>query len=167
MKKFFYVLLSAAALCLFTACGEPDGPDKPDDRPEFLDPSKPSSMEVFCMGKPILDDTTIEVTESHEDELSGNVMMEVRGTVSGAQAFRVTIKRSDAGREDELCAGIQCVPGDGELAQDIDYKLPAGQTSAAWYAHYTPSESGVYTVTYSFQNYDRTINLTINYNYKK
>lgn len=164
MKKFFYVFLSCAMLAAFAACG----PDEPtpgpeDETPEFLDKSKTSSMVVTLANVPVASDTTIIVTDA-EPSLSGAVQMGVRGTIQGVKAFRVTITRSEAGQKDELCAGQQCVPGDGELSQDIDYNM-MGADKADWYTHYTPAKAGDYTVNYKFQNYNRELNIKVIYRY--
>ena len=167
MKKFFYVMMSAAALCLFTACGDPNKPEPPEDeKPEYLDETKQSNMEITLGAVPISKDTTIDISEYEEDPLTGAQVMEIRGFVRNVNGFRVTVTRSEAGLKDELCAGIQCVPGDGEKKQDFDYKLPSGQTEADWYAHFTPAKEGTYTIAYQFQNYNRSITLTVNYNFK-
>lgn len=167
MKKFFYVMMSAAALCLFTACGDPNNPEPPEDeKPEYLDETKQSNMEITLGVVPITKDTTIDISEYKENPLTGAQVMEIRGFVRNVNGFRVTVTRSEAGLKDELCAGIQCVPGDGEKKQDFDYKLPSGQTEADWYAHFTPAKEDTYTIAYQFQNYNRSITLTVNYNFK-
>lgn len=154
-------------LCMLSACGpqnDPDPKDPDDETPEYLDKSKASSMVVYLGLVPVSGDTTITVTEA-EQSLSGAVQMGVSGKISGVKAFRVTATRSEADQKDELCAGVQCVPGDGELTQDFDYSL-MGNTEASWYTHYTPVKEGVYTVKYCFQNYNRSITLTVKYDYK-
>ena len=167
MKKFFYVMMSAAALCLFSACGDPNKPEPPEDeKPEYLDETKQSNMEISLGAVPISKDTTIDISEYEENPLTGAQVMEIRGFVRNVNGFRVTVTRSEAGLKDELCAGIQCLPGDGEKKQDFDYKLPSGQTEAEWYAHFTPAKEGTYTIAYQFQNYNRSITLTVNYNFK-
>ena len=167
MKKFFYVMMSAVALCLFTACGDPNKPEPPEDeKPEYLDETKQSNMEITLGVVPITKDTTIDISEYKENPLTGAQVMEILGFVRNVNGFRVTVTRSEAGLKDELCAGIQCVPGDGEKKQDFDYKLPSGQTEAEWYAHFTPAKEGTYTIAYQFQNYNRSITLTVNYNFK-
>ena len=167
MKKFFYVMMSAAALCLFTACGDPNKPEPPkDEKPEYLDETKQSNMEITLGVVPITKDTTIDISEYKVNQLTGAQVMEIRGFVRNVNGFRVTVTRSEAGLKDELCAGIQCLPGDGEKKQDFDYKLPSGQTEAEWYAHFTPAKEGTYTIAYQFQNYNRSITLTVNYNFK-
>ena len=167
MKKFFYVMMSAAALCLFTACGDPNNPEPPEDeKPEYLDQTKQSNMEITLGVVPITKDTTIDISEYEENPLTGAQVMEISGFIRNVNGFRVTVTRSEAGLKDELCAGIQCVPGDGEKKQDFDYKLPSGQTEADWYAHFTPAKEGTYTIAYQFQNYNRSITLTVNYNFK-
>lgn len=167
MKKFFYVMMSAVALCLFTACGDPNNPEPPEDeKPEYLDETKQSNMEITLGVVPITKDTTIDISEYEENPLTGAQVMEIRGFVRNVNGFRVTVTRSEAGLKDELCAGVQCLPGDGEKKQDFDYKLPSGQTEADWYAHFTPAKEGTYTIAYQFQNYNRSITLTVNYNFK-
>lgn len=167
MKKFFYVFLSCAMLSMLAACGpdEPTPDPDEDEVPEYLDKTKTSTMEVFLGVAPVKNDTTIEVTEA-EASLSGAMQMGIKGRIKGVSGFRVTATRSEAGQKDELCAGVQCVPGDGELKQDFDYNLVGGTDEAQWYTHYTPAKEGVYTVAYKFQNYNRTLTITVNYNYK-
>lgn len=164
MKKFFYVFLSCAMLATFAACG-PDEPtpDPDEETPEFLDKSKTSSMVVMLGSMTVSADTTVIITDA-EPSPSGAVQMGVRGSISGVKAFRVTITRSEAGQKDELCAGQQCVPGDGELSQDIDYNM-MGAAKADWFTHYTPVKAGDYTVNYKFRNYNRELNLKVIYRY--
>ena len=98
MKKFFYVMMSAAALCLFTACGDPNKPEPPEDeKPEYLDETKQSNMEITLGVVPITKDTTIDISEYEENPLTGAQVMEIRGFVRNVNGFRVTVTRSEAG----------------------------------------------------------------------
>lgn len=164
MKKFFYVFLSCAMLSMLPACGPDEPTPDPDveETPEYLDKSKNSQMVVTLGASVLTKDTTVEVTEV-TPSLSGALTMEVSGTVSGVSAFRVTATRSEEGQKEELCAGT-CMISDGELTQNFDFTIGDASTTT-WKAHYTPAKQGVYTVKYSFQNYNRTLNLTVKYNY--
>lgn len=163
MKKFFYVFLSCAMLSMLPACG-PDEPtpDPDEETPEYLDKSKQSQMKVFVDGEELTADKTIEVTEAEES--LGGMQMGVFGRITGATGVRVSVTRSEADQKDELCALGTCKPGDGKLTQDFDFVQVEG--SEKWFTHYTPVKAGVYTVSYKFQNYNRTITLTVKYNYE-
>lgn len=163
MKKFFYVFLSCVMLCMLAACGPGNNPEQV---PEYLDKTKTSTMEVYLGFMPIKNDTTINVTVAEEDAFTGTPIMGIKGKITGVEGFRITATRSEEGQTDELCAGVQCVPGDGKFSQNFDYELVGGATEASWYTHYSPAKEGVYTIAYKFQNYNRTLTLTVNYDYK-
>lgn len=167
MKKFFYAMMSLAMLGMLVACepkNKPDTPDEEDDAPEYMDKSKKSEMVVYVGPIAVAADTTIIVTDV-EESLSGAKQMGISGTIKGVKGFRVTATRSEAGQKDELCAGVQCVPGDGELKQVYEFNLLNGSTEATWYTHYTPTKSGDYTVDYKFENYNRTLTIKVIYRY--
>lgn len=167
MKKYLSFFIFTLLMTGMVACGPGNEPTPPDgeenERPEFLDSTKTSTMQVFVGSFLLNADTTIVVTDA-EQSLSGAMQMGVQGAIQGVKQFRVTITRSKEDRKDELCAGVQCVPGDGELTQEIDFNL-MGETSGQWYTHYTPTEKGDYTVDYLFQNYNKKVKLTVVYRY--
>lgn len=167
MKRYLSFFLYSLLVLGMVACGPENDPKDPkeevDETPEYLDKTKASQMELYLGAVPVTADTTVVVTDAVES-LSGAMQMGVEGSISGVKAFRVSIRRSAEGQKDELCAGVQCVPGNSETEQNIDFNL-MGETSGLWYTHYTPKEKGDYTVEYRFQNYNRDITLKVIYRY--
>lgn len=172
MRKIFYFLMAAVTMMAFAAC-EPKNPPTDDhggneepsgdeELPTFLDPGKESQMVLFLGGIPVSADTSIVVFEAEENPLTGTKQMGLMGTITCADGFRVSISRSAEGQKDELCAGQQCVPGDGELTQTIDFSM-MGEKNASWYTHYTVDQLASYVVVYTFTNYNRSIRLTVDY----
>ena len=59
----------------------------------------------------------IELTQAEEDPLTGEMRMDVNGTLLCSSALSVSITRSEAGLEDEFCCADQCTPGNGEQTE--------------------------------------------------
>lgn len=110
-------------------------------------------------------DTTINYTAYEED--FGEVSMQLNGNISSDESkdFVVVLTRSTKGIKDELCLN-QCVPGDGELTQTMNFPALPGMLTKSWYAHYEPAEEGTVTIAYEFSDkVNPTIKLTVNYIY--
>ena len=77
----------------------------------------------------------------------------------------MVLTRSTKGIKDELCLN-QCVPGDGELTQTMNFPALPGMATKNWYAHYEPAEEGTVTIAYEFSDkVNPAITLTVNYIY--
>ena len=110
--------------------------------------------------------TTINYTAYEEDNF-GEVSMRLNGNISSDESkdFVVVLTRSTKGIKDELCLN-QCVPGDGELTQTMNFLALPGMATTTWYAHYEPAEEGTVTIDYEFSDKrNPDINLTVNYIY--
>ncbi|MGM9824984.1 MAG: hypothetical protein ACI3Z8_00925 [Paludibacteraceae bacterium] len=110
-------------------------------------------------------DTTINYT-AYEDNF-GDVSMQLNGNISSDESkdFVVVLTRSTKGIKDELCLN-QCIPGDGELMQTMNFPSLPGMLTKSWYAHYEPAEEGTVTIAYEFRDkVNPAITLTVNYIY--
>ena len=110
-------------------------------------------------------DTTINYTAYEED--FGEVSMQLNGKISSDESkdFVVVLTRSTKGIKDELCLN-QCVPGDGELTQTMNFHALPGLATKTWYAHYEPAEEDTVTIAYEFSDkVNPAITLTVNYIY--
>jgi hypothetical protein len=117
----------------------------------------------------IVKDTTIVVTEFEYDEDMEEATMGVEGTMysDDTDSIMVTITRSATDVVDQLCAGGNCVPGNGELKQEIAFKVGEMESMRSWFTHYTALEAGKVTINYAFNDgTNPVINLTIVYDYK-
>lgn len=151
MKKMMMMAVAALALVL-AACGDPE-----------KEPTQPLVLTVDGIGT-ITADTTITLTKSILDPVSGRNRMEIKGTLAGPKEVEVLITRSDLGFSDEFCAAGQCTPSNGELKQTIALLLAAD--GANWYAHYFPSATADYTVEYVFNGGTKPLRLKVVYSYK-
>ncbi len=110
-------------------------------------------------------DTTINYT-AYEDNF-GEVSMQLNGNISSDESkdFVVVLNRSTKGIKDKLCAS-ECVSGNGELTQTINFSTLPGMLTQSWYAHYEPAEEGTVTIAYEFSDkVNPAITLTVNYIY--
>lgn len=89
--------------------------------------------------------------------------MECKGFVAGSDTMMVTVTRSVAGKDDQLCAADNCVPGNQELTQEFHFS-GITPTNNKWFTHYAPEDMDVYTVSYDFKAGDVVRHLTIVYN---
>ena len=153
MKKLMYVFMAALTIGL-AACNKPE-------------PEKHSDMKVFVseFGE-ITKDTTIVINNA-ELSLSGDLQMSVLGEIKDVvDVLKVTITRSATDRIDEFCTGGVCTICDGETVQELEFPFK-GETASAWYAHYRLPMQGDtdYVVSYKFSNYDKSVTLTVHYDY--
>ena len=166
MKKLMYVLLAALTLSFVACNNQPVTPPEPEE-PEIDDPTIPSTMQLFVDGiGEITKDKTITLHNALLS-LSGELKMEIKGTIEGVDKIRVMVTRSTTDREDELCAFGTCATGNGETEQEFNFSVIDG--SNTWFAHYTVPEAdhSPYTVKYKFINYSRVITLTVVYDYQE
>lgn len=166
MKRLIYLFLAALTLS-FAACNNQPTPPPEPEEPEIDDPTVASSMQLFVDGiGEITKDKTVTLHNAVL-KLSGEMQMEVKGTIEGVEALRVMVTRSATDRVDELCALGTCAAGDGEAEQEFNFSVVDG--SKTWYAHYIVPEAdhSPYTVKYKFINYSRVITLTVVYDYQE
>ena len=104
----------------------------------------------------------LTLTEAEEDPLSGEKRMEINGTLLSSGALNVTIVRTAAGLNDEFCCAGQCMPGNKEQREELQF-MPQG--IANWFVHYTPAPGSDETVVYTFSDGTETRTLTVHYNY--
>jgi len=153
MKKIIYMMVALLSLCL-AGCNK-------------LEPEKHSDMKVLVNGVgEITKDTTIVINLA-EISLSGELQMSVHGEMKDVvDVLKVTITRSDTDRIDEFCTGSTCTICDGETIQELEFPFK-DNTSSRWYAHYYLPQDGDtdYVVSYKFSNYDKSVTLTVHYDY--
>jgi hypothetical protein len=116
----------------------------------------------------ITKDTTIVVTEYEYDEDLEEATMGVEGVMYSDEtdSIVVNITRASTGIIDQLCAGGNCVPGNGELTQEIVFKVGTMENMRRWFTHYTALVAGSESIKYAFSDgINPTITLTIEYSY--
>jgi hypothetical protein len=116
----------------------------------------------------ITKDTTLVVTEFEYDEDMDEATMEVRGKMysDDSDSIWVTVTRSADGIIDQLCAANNCVPGNGEKTQELEFKIGTLDSERTWFAHYTAQVVGVETIVYTFSDgVNPSVTLTVEYNY--
>lgn len=116
----------------------------------------------------ITKDTSIVVTEYEYDEDLEEATMGVEGVMYSDEtdSIVVTITRSAEGIIDQLCAGGNCVPGNGELKQEISFRVGEMESMRRWFTHYTALVAGEETISYAFSDgANPIITLTIVYSY--
>lgn len=104
----------------------------------------------------------ITIDEAKINPLSGKAQMGLQGSLLSDTPITVTISRSAAGIEDEFCCAGQCIYGNGQLSETLNF-TPAGM--ADWYNHYTPVSGSQETITYTFSDGSESYVLTVHYNY--
>jgi hypothetical protein len=116
----------------------------------------------------ITKDTTIVVTEYEYDEDLEEALMEVRGQLYSdeSQNITVTITRKNTGIIDQFCAAGNCVPGNSELTQELNFTVGTLSSMRRWFTHYTVYEAGTETIAYTFDDgINPTLTLTVKYSY--
>ena len=104
----------------------------------------------------------LTINEAQEDDLSGEMLMELEGSLLCSNPLTVTITRSAAGITDEFCCANQCIGGNGEISQTLSF-TPNGM--ASWYIHYTPTPGSYETISYLFDDGTESRSLTVHYDY--
>lgn len=113
-------------------------------------------------------DTTIIVTEYEYDEDLEEATMGVEGVMYSdeSQQITVSITRSAEGIFDQFCAAGNCVPGNSELTQELEFTIGSMASMRRWFTHYTVYEAGTETIVYSFNDgINPTLTLTVKYSY--
>ncbi len=105
-------------------------------------------------------DTTL--TQAVIDPLSGELRMQLEGTLLTDQPLTVTITRSKAGITDEFCCAGQCTFGNREMAETL---LFAPKGVASWYVHYVPESDSDTQITYTFSDGIDTLEIQVIYRY--
>lgn len=116
----------------------------------------------------ITKDTTLTVTEYEWDEDLEEATMGIKGQLYSdeTQNIKVTITRQSTGILDQFCAAGNCVPGNGEVNQVLEFTIGTMALQRSWFTHYTPMEAGNEVISYEFNDgVNPTITLTIKYSY--
>lgn len=117
----------------------------------------------------ITKDTTIVVSEYEYDEDLEEATMGVEGVMysDDTQDITVSITRSATGIFDQFCAAGNCVPGNSELTQELNFTMGTLSSMRRWFTHYTVYEAGTETIAYTFDDgINPTLTLTVKYSYK-
>ena len=104
----------------------------------------------------------LTVTEATQDPLTGKMQIGVEGTLSSSEPVSVTITRSANELTDEFCCAGQCIFGNGETTQTMEYDEG---NDLRWYAHYVPAPNSNETIQYTFTSGNESRTLTVNYIY--
>ena len=113
-------------------------------------------------------DTTIIVSEYEYDEDLEEATMGVEGIMYSdeTQDITVSITRSATGIFDQFCAAGNCVPGNSELTQELNFTVGTLSSMRRWFTHYTVYEAGTETIAYTFDDgINPTLTLTVKYSY--
>lgn len=116
----------------------------------------------------ITQDTTIVVSEYEYDEDLEEATMGVEGVMysDDTQDITVSITRSATGIFDQFCAAGNCVPGNSELTQKLNFTVGTLSSMRRWFTHYTVYEAGTETIAYTFDDgINPTLTLTVKYSY--
>jgi len=125
-------------------------------------------VEEDLLSVDITKDTTIIVTEFEYDEDLEEAEMGVEGVIysDDSENINVSITRSSEGIIDQFCAAGNCVPGNGELSQELSFTIGSMETMRHWFTHYTPLAIGKETIVYTFNDgINPALSLTIEYDY--
>lgn len=117
----------------------------------------------------VIKDTTIIVTEYEYDEDLEEATMGVEGVMYSdeSQQITVSITRSAEGIFDQFCAAGNCVPGNSELTQELEFTIGSMASMRRWFTHYTVYEAGTETIVYSFNDgINPALTLTVKYSYE-
>ena len=116
----------------------------------------------------ITKDTTIVVSEYEYDEDLEEATMGVEGVMysDDTQDITVSITRSATGIFDQFCAAGNCVPGNSELTQELNFTVGTLSSMRRWFTHYTVYEAGTETIAYTFDDgINPPLTLTVKYSY--
>ena len=114
-------------------------------------------------------DTTIVVSEYEYDEYLEEATMGVEGVMYSDETENITVSitRSATGIFDQFCAAGNCVPGNSELTQELNFTVGTLSSMRRWFTHYTVYEAGTETIAYTFDDgINPTLTLTVKYSYK-
>ena len=116
----------------------------------------------------ITKDTTIVVSEYEYDEDLEEATMGVEGVMYSDETENITVSitRSATGIFDQFCAAGNCVPGNSELTQELNFTVGTLSSMRRWFTHYTVYEAGTETIAYTFDDgINPTLTLTVKYSY--
>lgn len=116
----------------------------------------------------IIKDTTIVVTDYEYDEDLEEAEMAIEGEMYSdeSDSIKVTITRFSTGIVDQFCAAGNCVPGNGELSQELSFTIGSLESMRHWFTHYTPIAIGKETIVYTFDDsVNPAITITVEYDY--
>ena len=105
----------------------------------------------------------ITLDQPATDFMTGQPMFKLNGTLNGTTALNVTITRSETDLVDEFCCAGQCIPGNEELSQSLQFTFSEETTS--WFIHYTPAPNSDVTITYTFSDGTDSRELRVSYLY--
>lgn len=117
----------------------------------------------------VTQDTTIVVSEYEYDEDLEEATMGVEGVMYSDETENITVSitRSATGIFDQFCAAGNCVPGNSELTQELNFTVGTLSSMRRWFTHYTVYEAGTETIAYTFDDgINPTLTLTVKYSYK-
>lgn len=105
---------------------------------------------------------TITITEAKEDPLTGQKRMDLTGDLFCSVPLSVTITRSEKGLADEFCCAGECIAGNQETTETLEF-TPNGM--ASWFIHYTPAPGSDVEVEYLFSDGENERRLKVHYIY--
>lgn len=123
----------------------------------------------FALSAPEIEDAllpgdTVYVDQAPIDFITQQPTMEVKGIIKTAETqIDVDVNRTESGLTDQLCIG-SCVNGNGETAQQFSFRVNPEQ-QYDWYAHFIPTSSGEYPITYTFKAGEDRFELTVIFRY--
>ena len=108
---------------------------------------------AYAIDSILTEDTSIEVTDFHQNFITGKMQAEVqlRAYSDESTHLTVTIQRSDTTYTDEFCAGSLCRPSNREYTQVIDYDVTNMQEREIQ-IHYNPIAEGKETISYTISD---------------
>ena len=104
----------------------------------------------------------ITLTQAEMDIMSGEMRMDLQGSLLCAAPLQVNIARSAAGLTDEFCCAGACTAGNGETSETLDYS-PTGVVN--WFIHYFPAADSDETIVYTFTDANDSRTLTVHFQY--
>ena len=108
------------------------------------------------------------VTDYEYDEDLEEAEMAIEGEMYSdeSDSIKVTITRFSTGIVDQFCAAGNCVPGNGELSQELSFTIGSLESMRHWFTHYTPIAIGKETIVYTFDDsVNPAITITVEYDY--
>ena len=125
-------------------------------------PAKALLVSVTGMGEISEEGLSVTLTDAQQDPLTGEMLMELKGTLLTSGEVTVTIQRSSTGIEDEFCCAGACQAGNGELSEARQYTLSQPEE---WFIHYSPKPLSDETITYLFDDGTEQRLLTVRFVY--
>ena len=104
----------------------------------------------------------ITLSQAEMDIATGEMQMELQGSLLCTAPLNVSILRSATGLSDEFCCAGACTAGNGETSQTLNYS-PAGPVD--WFFHYYPAANSDETIVYTFTDASESRTLTVHFQY--